>query len=91
MATTDTVPDEARIQEFVGRFAGDLGAALHQTTVIIGDKLGLYAAMGDCAPVDAGRARRAHRHRRAVRARVAVRAGGQRLRRVRRRLPSASG
>jgi len=46
-----TTIDETRLQEFVGRFAGDLGAALHQTTVIIGDKLGLYAAMGDGAPV----------------------------------------
>jgi 2-polyprenyl-3-methyl-5-hydroxy-6-metoxy-1,4-benzoquinol methylase len=51
MATT---VDEARLQEFVGRFAGDLGAALHQTTVIIGDKLGLYAAMSDGTPVTPG-------------------------------------
>ncbi len=43
--------DETKLQDFVGRFAGDLGAALHQTTVIIGDKLGLYAAMGDGAPL----------------------------------------
>src|SRR6476661_7536344 len=43
--------DETKVQEFVGRFAGDSGAALHQTTVIIGDKLGLYAAMSDGAPV----------------------------------------
>src|ERR1051325_5575093 len=42
---------ETRLQDCVGRFAGDLGAALHQTTVIIGDKLGLYAAMGDGTPV----------------------------------------
>ncbi|HEX6388881.1 MAG TPA: class I SAM-dependent methyltransferase, partial [Solirubrobacteraceae bacterium] len=54
MASIDTAPDEARIQEFVGRFAGDLGAALHMTTVILGDKLGLYVAMGDCAPVTPG-------------------------------------
>ena len=54
MATTDTTLDEARIQAFVGRFAGDLGAALHQTTVIVGDKLGLYAAMGDGTPVTPG-------------------------------------
>ena len=53
MAATETRIDEARLQEFVGRFAGDLGAALHQTTVIIGDKLGLYAAMGDGEPVTA--------------------------------------
>jgi SAM-dependent methyltransferase len=43
--------DQDRLQEFMGRFVGDLGAALHQTTVIIGDKLGLYAAMGDGEPV----------------------------------------
>ena len=48
-----TVVDETKLQDFVGRFAGDLGAALHQTTVIIGDKLGLYTAMGDSAPVSA--------------------------------------
>jgi SAM-dependent methyltransferase len=43
--------DETKLEQFVGRFAGDLGAALHQTTVIIGDKLGLFAAMGDGEPV----------------------------------------
>ena len=51
MAVNDSVLDQGRLQDFVGRFAGDLGAALHQTTVIIGDKLGLYAAMGDSAPL----------------------------------------
>jgi SAM-dependent methyltransferase len=43
--------DDEKLQAFVGRFAGDLGAALHQTTVIIGDRLGLYTAMGDGSPV----------------------------------------
>src|SRR5687767_9045770 len=51
MAPSSTTLDEGRLQEFVGRFAGDLGAALHQTTVLIGDKLGLYAAMSDGEPV----------------------------------------
>ena len=51
MTATRTAVDEGRLQEFVGRFAGDLGAALHQTTVLIGDKLGLYAAMSDGEPV----------------------------------------
>ena len=54
MAISDTAIDEGRLQEFVGRFAGDLGAALHQTTVLIGDKLGLYAAMSDGEPVTPG-------------------------------------
>ncbi len=47
MTASAAAVDEGRLQEFVGRFAGDLGAALHQTTVLIGDKLGLYAAMND--------------------------------------------
>ncbi len=54
MAVSDKAVDEGRLQEFVGRFAVDLGAALHQTTVLIGDKLGLYAAMNDGEPVTAG-------------------------------------
>ena len=43
--------DEGRLDEFVGRFAGDLGAVLHASTVLLGDRLGLYAAMGDSLPV----------------------------------------
>ncbi len=48
--TTDTI-DQAKLDEFVGRFAQDLGAVLHAATVLIGDKLGLYRAMGDGQPV----------------------------------------
>lgn len=43
--------DQARLDEFVGRFAGDLGAVLHAATVLLGDRLGLYAAMADGVPV----------------------------------------
>jgi 2-polyprenyl-3-methyl-5-hydroxy-6-metoxy-1,4-benzoquinol methylase len=43
--------DEERLNEFVGRFAGDLGAVFHAATVLVGDRLGLYAAMGDSQPV----------------------------------------
>ncbi len=45
------VVDETKLNEFVGRFAGDLGAVLHATTVLIGDRLGLYRAMDDSKPV----------------------------------------
>jgi 2-polyprenyl-3-methyl-5-hydroxy-6-metoxy-1,4-benzoquinol methylase len=45
--------DEARLEEFVQRFAGDFGAALHASTVVIGDKLGLYRALADSGPTDA--------------------------------------
>jgi hypothetical protein len=40
--------DAIKLEEFVGRFAGDLGAVLHAATVLIGDQLGLYRAMADC-------------------------------------------
>jgi hypothetical protein len=39
--------DPVKLEEFVGRFAGDLGAVLHAATVLIGDQLGLYRAMAD--------------------------------------------
>jgi SAM-dependent methyltransferase len=43
--------DEDKLGEFMGRFVGDLGAALSVATVMIGDKLGLYKAMADGDPV----------------------------------------
>ena len=46
--------NEDRLTEFVGRFAGDLGAVMHASTVLLGDRLGLYVAMGDSQPVTAG-------------------------------------
>jgi len=39
--------DALKLEEFVGRFASDLGAVLHAATVLIGDQLGLYRAMAD--------------------------------------------
>ena len=51
-ATTQQI-DEGRLQEFMGRFVGDLGAALSAALVVIGDRLGLYRAMADGTPVTA--------------------------------------
>ena len=45
--------DEARLEAFMDKFAGDFGAALHASTVVIGDKLGLYRALADIGPTDA--------------------------------------
>jgi SAM-dependent methyltransferase len=45
-ATAQTI-DEAKLDEFMGRFVGDLGAALSAALVVIGDRLGLYRAMAD--------------------------------------------
>src|SRR3977135_3012706 len=53
MATPSEGNDQAKLDEFMGRFVGDLGAALSAALVVIGDRLGLYRAMGDCEPVSA--------------------------------------
>jgi SAM-dependent methyltransferase len=37
--------DMDKLNEFVGRFVGDLGAAVHAGMVVIGEKLGLYKAL----------------------------------------------
>jgi SAM-dependent methyltransferase len=50
MSTTQTI-DEDKLNEFMGRFVGDLGATVSAALVVIGDRLGLYRAMGDGKPV----------------------------------------
>ena len=49
--STERPVDEALLNEFMGRFVGDLGAALSAACVVIGDRLGLYRAMADGTPV----------------------------------------
>jgi 2-polyprenyl-3-methyl-5-hydroxy-6-metoxy-1,4-benzoquinol methylase len=51
MTTLTTQIDEAKLDAFMGRFVGDLGAAASIPMVVIGDKLGLYKAMADSQPV----------------------------------------
>ena len=53
MSATMQAIDHARLDEFMGRFVGDLGAALSAALVVIGDRLGLYRAMADGEPVTA--------------------------------------
>ena len=47
MSATTQAIDQAKLDEFMGRFVGDLGAALSAALVVIGDRLGLYRAMAD--------------------------------------------
>jgi SAM-dependent methyltransferase len=69
--------DQAKLDEFMGRFVGDLGAAVSAALVVIGDKLGLYRAMGDCAPVSPQElARRTHTDARYVREWLSNQAAG---------------
>jgi SAM-dependent methyltransferase len=43
--------DEAKLHEFVGKVVGDWGAMASGPLVVLGDRLGLYRAMVDGAPV----------------------------------------
>jgi SAM-dependent methyltransferase len=39
--------DNDKLNEFIGRFVGDLGAAVHAGMVVIGERLGLYKALAE--------------------------------------------
>ena len=43
--------DQAKLDAFVGKAVGDLGAALTAALVVIGDKVGLYKAMAGVPPL----------------------------------------
>jgi len=43
--------DQQKLDDLIGRFVGDFGAAMHAATVVIGDKLGLYAALAEHGPI----------------------------------------
>jgi SAM-dependent methyltransferase len=43
--------DEDKLNDLIGRFVTDFGAAMHGATVVIGDKLGLYKALADRGPI----------------------------------------
>lgn len=51
--TTQPTIDENKLNEFLGKFVADVGAAMHASTVLLGDKLGLYKAMADGALITA--------------------------------------
>jgi 2-polyprenyl-3-methyl-5-hydroxy-6-metoxy-1,4-benzoquinol methylase len=43
--------NEDKLNELIGRFVTDFGAAMHAATVVIGDKLGLYAGLAERGPI----------------------------------------
>jgi 2-polyprenyl-3-methyl-5-hydroxy-6-metoxy-1,4-benzoquinol methylase len=45
------VIDEAKLNEFMGKAVGDMGAAMHAVLILLGDRLGLYKSMADSEPV----------------------------------------
>ena len=55
MSATAREIDPAKLEQFMHRFVDDLGAAMSASLVVIGDRLGLYRAMGDGEPITAQR------------------------------------
>jgi ubiquinone/menaquinone biosynthesis C-methylase UbiE len=53
MAATQTSPaiDPSKLDAFMGKAVMDMGAAMHATLVVVGDKLGLYKAMAGAGPL----------------------------------------
>lgn len=45
------VVDQNKLQDFLGKAVGDIGAAMSANLVLIGDRLGLYKAMAKLGPV----------------------------------------
>ena len=43
--------NESKLNDFMGRFVGDLGAVLHAATIVVGDQLGLYKKLAE-GPAD---------------------------------------
>ena len=43
--------DEAKLNEFMGKAVGDMGAAINTSLILIGDRLGLYKAMAGAGPM----------------------------------------
>lgn len=43
--------DQQKLQEFLGKAVGDLGATVSSTLVVVGEKLGLYKALADFGPM----------------------------------------
>jgi len=43
--------DQEKLNQFMQKAVGDLGATFHAALVVIGDKLGLYRAMAEAGPV----------------------------------------
>ncbi len=69
--------DQSKLDSFMGKAVGDLGAALHAALVVIGEKHGLYKAMADSKPVDSKElARRTETSERYVREWLAAMAAG---------------
>jgi len=53
MTQTESALDMAKVEHFMHQVVGDLGSSLSAVLIHIGDRLGIYRAMGDSQPVAA--------------------------------------
>src|SRR5579885_2646099 len=44
--------EQVRLQQFMEKMIGDLGAAASAALVLLGDRLGLYRALAEAGPLD---------------------------------------
>lgn len=51
MSTPTLNVDQGKLQDFMGKAVGDMGAAMNITLILIGERLGLYKAMAGAGPV----------------------------------------
>ncbi|MCI4347197.1 MAG: class I SAM-dependent methyltransferase [Thermoplasmata archaeon] len=66
MAAASAVNQE-KLNEFLGKFVGDIGSTAHGATVLLGERLGLYRAMADGKEITAAElARKTSTHERNV-------------------------
>jgi SAM-dependent methyltransferase len=59
--------DETKLNEFLGKAVGDLGAAMSATLMLVGDRLGLYKELATGAMTSAELARRTNTNERYIR------------------------
>jgi len=78
MAATVPQPvNEAKLQEFVMKAVGEMGAAMNVALILLGDKLGLYKAMAEAGPLTSAElAAKTKTHERYVREWLAAQAAG---------------
>jgi SAM-dependent methyltransferase len=69
--------DMDKLNSFIGRFVGDLGATVHTGMVVIGEKLGLYKALAEGPMTSAELAAKTNTDERYVREWLASQAAGQ--------------
>lgn len=66
--------DSAKLDAFLGKFVGDLGAALHAATIVVGDRLGLFKKLAEGPATSVELAARAGLNERLVREWLAAQA-----------------